>query len=115
MKQSEVLERLGRRVSTFRGLRGYTQEQLAERCGYSSKFISEVERGITNVPVMTLAKIGQALGATISELSLGVDGGMPNVAREGGAIYAGRSRSEQAMIAKLLAVIDELVREAKSR
>ena len=115
MKQPDVPKRLGRRVSSFRTTRGYTQEQLAERCGFTSKFISEVERGLVNVPIVTLAKIGNALGVSLSELTLGVDGGMPNVAREGGAIYAGRSRAEQTAIAKLLEAINELVQESKGR
>jgi transcriptional regulator with XRE-family HTH domain len=114
MKESDVPKRLGRRVSAFRRMRGYTQEQLAERCGFTSKFISEIERGLVNVPVVTLAKVGSALGVTISELTLGIDGGMPHVAREGGAIYAGRTRGEQAAIARLLDAVDELVREAKT-
>ena len=114
MKQSELTRRVGRRVSAFRAARGYTQEQLAERCGFTSKFISEVERGLVNVPIVTLARFGNALGVTLSELTLGVDGAMPNVARDGGAIYAGRSRGEQAVIAKLLATIDELVRTARA-
>jgi transcriptional regulator with XRE-family HTH domain len=113
MKKSDVPKRLGLRVSSFRLARGYTQEQLAVRCGVTSKFVSEIERGLVNVPIVTLANIGTALGVTISELTLGVDGGMPNVTREGGAIYAGRSHGEQVMIAKLLVVIDELVKTAK--
>jgi transcriptional regulator with XRE-family HTH domain len=113
MKQPEVSKRLGRRVNAYRRARGYTQEQLAERCGFTSKFISEVERGVVNVPIGTLARIGGALATTISELTLGIDGMTPHVTRDGEAIYAGRSRGEQAAIAKILGGVEELVREAK--
>lgn len=113
MKPSDVPKRLGRRISTYRSARGYTQEQLAEKCGFTSKFISEVERGRVNVPIVTLARIGMALGATLSELTLGVDGAHANVARDGSAIYAGRSRHEQAAISKLLGALDDVIREAK--
>ena len=70
MKQADVLKRLGRRVNAFRTSRLLTQEQLAERCDFTSKFISEIERGLVNVPVATLARVGAALGVTVATLGV---------------------------------------------
>ena len=108
MKNPDVLRRLGRRIKSIRTARGYTQEQLAKQCRYTSKFISEIERGLVNVPTLTLAKIGARLDVTLSELMLGVDG-MPNVAGDGSAIYAGRSRDEQAALKRVFTAISELI------
>jgi transcriptional regulator with XRE-family HTH domain len=111
--KSDLQLRLGRRIGVFRRKRGYTQEQLAERCSFTMKFISTVERGKVNPPLSTLASIAKGLGVTISELTAGIDG-LPSVAREGATIYAGRSRSEQVAIGKVLIALDEALRTAKS-
>ena len=109
----DVKARLGTRVRDFRQRRGLTQEQLAERCDFTAKYISHVERGVVNVPLITLAVLAKALGTSISELTVGIDGALPSVARESSAIYAGRPHGEQTAIGRVLIAIDELVKEAK--
>jgi len=109
----DVSGRLGQRMRDLRLRRDLTQEQLAERSDFTVKYISHVERGIVNVPLVTLAVLAKALDVTISELTLGIDGGLPHVARESAAIYAGRPRGEQAAIGRLLVAIDELLKESK--
>jgi len=110
----DVPGKLGKRVRDLRLRRDLTQEQLAERSDFTVKYISHVERGIVNVPLATLAIIAKALDVTISELTLGIDGGLPQAARESTAIYAGRPRSEQAAIGRLLVAIDDLLKESKA-
>jgi transcriptional regulator with XRE-family HTH domain len=109
----DVQSRLGERARYFRRRRAITQEQLAERCGFTAKYISHVERGVVNVPLMTLAAIAKALEVTMSELTVGIDGALPHVARESAEIYAGRPRAEQAAIGRLLVAIDDLIKETK--
>ncbi len=41
----------------MREQRRLTQEQLGERAGYTSKYISEVERGLRDLPLSTLERI----------------------------------------------------------
>lgn len=113
MKKSDVAKRLGRRVNSFRVARGYTQEQLGERCGFTSKFVSEIERGRVNVPLLTLTKIAGSLGTTLSELTFGVDTAAATSARESPGLYSTRSRAEQAAVNKLMGAIEDLLREAK--
>jgi transcriptional regulator with XRE-family HTH domain len=105
----DVQVRLGRRVARARRARGYTQEQLAECCGMTVKAISAIERGLVNVPLMTLARISQELDVTIAELVLGIDGGLPREVRSLERLLAGRPRQEQAAIARLLTAMFELV------
>jgi transcriptional regulator with XRE-family HTH domain len=109
----QVQLRLGRRVSAIRNAHGYTQEQLAERCSFTVKFISSIERGLVNVPLATLAAIARALGVSISELTLGVDGSPPRELRSLEQLFAGRSRKEQAAVAKLLTSIAEMLATVK--
>src|SRR5687768_389875 len=99
---ADVQRKLGQRVGTLRKVRELTQEQLAERCGFTSKSISEIERGRVNVPLGTLATIARNLGVTLSEITLGVDGSVPREVRSLEQLLAGRSRKEHAAIAKVL-------------
>ena len=40
-----IQRRLGERIGQLRRSRGWTQDQLAHRCGLSQKYLSELERG----------------------------------------------------------------------
>jgi transcriptional regulator with XRE-family HTH domain len=66
--RDDVRTRLGANVRELRVRRKLTQEALGERAGLSYKFIGEVERGLGNPSVETLAAIAGALGADIGDL-----------------------------------------------
>jgi transcriptional regulator with XRE-family HTH domain len=59
---------VGRNVERLRRAQGLTQEQLAERSGFSQQYISGLENGQRNPTVVTLYEIATALGATPVEL-----------------------------------------------
>jgi transcriptional regulator with XRE-family HTH domain len=59
---------LGRRMLALRTLRALTQEQLGERAGVSGKFIGQIERGIGNPSLKTMATLAQALNVELWEL-----------------------------------------------
>ena len=59
---------LGRRIAELRKAKGFTQEALAEKTGYSVEFISLVERGINAPSVAGCAAVAKALGVTVAEL-----------------------------------------------
>lgn len=59
---------LGKRIAALRRARGLSQEGLAEKSGYSTEFISLVERGINAPSVAGLDKIATALEVEIKEL-----------------------------------------------
>lgn len=51
---------IGERVKKLRTERGWTQKQLAEKCGYTSlTSINKIELGINNVPLSVLEKIAE--------------------------------------------------------
>jgi transcriptional regulator with XRE-family HTH domain len=59
---------LGRRMLALRSVRRLTQEQLGERAGVSGKFIGQIERGIGNPSLKTMATLAQALNVELWEL-----------------------------------------------
>lgn len=65
---------VGENVKRLRLERGFTQEQLAERSGFSQQYLSDLERGRRNPTVVSLWELAQSLDATPTDL----------IAREGG-------------------------------
>jgi len=59
---------LGERISDIRRSNGLTQEQLAEKSGYSIDFISLVERGLNAPSVAGLERIAKALRIEVKDL-----------------------------------------------
>lgn len=59
---------VGRNVRRLRVKKGLTQEQFAERSGFSQQYISSLENGRRNPTVVTLYELAEALGATPVEL-----------------------------------------------
>lgn len=66
--RDDVHRRLGANVRDLRVRRRLTQETLGERAGLSYKFIGEVERGVTNPSIESVAAIAKALDADIADL-----------------------------------------------
>ncbi|URI15584.1 MULTISPECIES: helix-turn-helix domain-containing protein [Brevundimonas] len=59
---------VGRNVKRIRTARGLTQEELAERSGFSQQYLSDLERGRRNPTIVSLWELAQALGATPVDL-----------------------------------------------
>ncbi len=61
---------VGRNVRRIRQEHGYTQEEFAEKSGFSQQYISDLERGRRNPTVVTLYELANALGVVHVELVL---------------------------------------------
>lgn len=59
---------VGRNLARLRREKGLTQEQVAERSGFSQQYLSGLERGRRNPTVVTLYELAQALGVSHTEL-----------------------------------------------
>jgi transcriptional regulator with XRE-family HTH domain len=57
-----VNELIGRRVRQYRGTRGWTLDELAERSGVSRRMVISIEHGEGNPSIATLLRISDALG-----------------------------------------------------
>jgi transcriptional regulator with XRE-family HTH domain len=59
---------VGQNVSRLRKRQGLTQEQLADRSGFSQQYLSDLERGLRNPTIVSLYELAQALGASHLDL-----------------------------------------------
>ncbi|RJP85078.1 MAG: XRE family transcriptional regulator [Desulfobacteraceae bacterium] len=72
-----LLLKIGEKIRKIRKLQGLTQEELAEKCGLSYKYLGEIERGEKNSGILNLFKIASGLSlsvADIVDIDPGVDG-----------------------------------------
>lgn len=65
---SETTEVLGANIRFLREKKGWTQGDLAEKCGVSRPRIAEIESGRFNPSVETVKNIAEKLGVHISRL-----------------------------------------------
>jgi transcriptional regulator with XRE-family HTH domain len=59
---------VGRNVRRLRERAKLTQEQFAEKSGFSQQYISDLERGRRNPTVVTLYELAHALGVSHIDL-----------------------------------------------
>ena len=64
----ETKQLIGARIQQLRRIRGLSQEEVAERIGMSSKYLSSIERGRENPTLDTFLKLSRALDIEIFEL-----------------------------------------------
>lgn len=64
----DVRRIVGANLKRLRIAAGLTQEQLAERSGFSQQYLSETENGKRNPSVVSLYEIGEALGVSLVQL-----------------------------------------------
>ena len=68
MKKNPVLVALGKNVRMLREQGKLTQETLAERSGLDPSYISGIERAVRNPSVMSLSRLADGLGCSVSEM-----------------------------------------------
>ncbi len=71
-RKDRALVRLGKNLRKAREARGWSQEQLAFRCGVHRTYVGAVERGEYNVTILTLRKLAKALGISIQAAIRGI-------------------------------------------
>ena len=62
------LRAFGQRVRELREGRGWTQEQLAAKCGRHWTYIGGIERGERNPTLRVIVDLAQALGVPVRDL-----------------------------------------------
>ena len=62
-----MLLQLGRHLRKLRENRGWSQEELAFKCGLHRTYIGAVERGEYNLTLLTLRKITDKLGISLAD------------------------------------------------
>jgi transcriptional regulator with XRE-family HTH domain len=64
----DMRQLVGRNVKRLRLDRGWTQEQFAERSGFSQQYISGLELGRRNPTIVSVYELAQALNAPYLDL-----------------------------------------------
>jgi transcriptional regulator with XRE-family HTH domain len=59
---------VGRNAARLRKAAGLTQEELAERSGFSQQYISKLEQGRRNPTIVSLYELANGLGASPVDL-----------------------------------------------
>lgn len=68
MNMNPILAALGTNVRELREQKKLTQEALAERSGLDPSYISGIERAVRNPSVLSLARLANGLGCTVSDI-----------------------------------------------
>ena len=68
-KPNEISSKICLKIKMERTKRGWSQEQLGELAGISNTSIGAIERGQSTPSTLSLAKIANAFGITVSELT----------------------------------------------
>lgn len=92
----------GHHVRSLRRARGYTQGDLADRCGLSTDTIRRIERGGFSPSLDTLHKLCQGLQLRLGTLFTGLEFGEFDVAREIADLVASRPEMDQALAYQLV-------------
>ena len=68
MEYDELCKKFGVRLKYYRLLNKLSQDELAEKVGVDSHYISDIECGRRNITFKTLNKIANSLNTDISRL-----------------------------------------------
>lgn len=60
---------INEKIKFFRGLKGWSQEEMAEKLNMSIGGYSNIERGETNIQFSRLEQISEVLGVKLSDLT----------------------------------------------
>jgi transcriptional regulator with XRE-family HTH domain len=67
---------VGRKIRELRRAKEWTLDELSSRSGLSAGFLSQVERGLSSLSIVSLERVCDALGVSLSEL-LGAEQARP--------------------------------------
>ena len=71
-KKDRALIRLGANLRQAREAKGWSQEEMAFRCGVHRTYVGAVERGEYNVTILTLRRLTKALGISLRDAIRGI-------------------------------------------
>jgi transcriptional regulator with XRE-family HTH domain len=64
----DIRIRFGRAIRRIREEQGINQEEAAERCGLHRTYYSGIERGVRNVSLVNVERIGKGLKTSLPKL-----------------------------------------------
>lgn len=101
-----VQRRLGGRIHALRKDRNLTQEELAQRCGISQKYLSEIERGQKSPSWETLVALAhKGLQLRLASLMFGIDEEVGGEPRQLDDVLAGRPAAARYEVLKAVQLL----------
>lgn len=70
--KQNILQTIGKNIKSIRLLRGFSQEQLADKLQKSINFVSLVERGESGLAIQTIVDICKVLNVDVNSIFEGV-------------------------------------------
>lgn len=64
----DVGQRVGANIKRLREAQGLSQEELAERAGMHRTYVSQIERAVKNLTIISLDKVAKGLGVPLTAL-----------------------------------------------
>jgi len=117
MKELEY-EKVGMRIRQIRKAKGWSQDELAKKCGISMSFLGHIERGSRIMSMETFANICTALDAGADELLWGVASvsdavlDMWNLPGKDRSREKEKGRDSYAMYVRIMKSVAEIMNEA---
>lgn len=66
--KSEILKEFGNTIRYYRNEFGWSQEQLADECGFHRTYIGQIERGERNPALKNIEVFARTFKVTLGEL-----------------------------------------------
>ena len=70
-EKKEINIQIGEQIKAAREQARLTQEQLAERIDVSAQYVSDLERGVVGLSILTLKKVCFSLGVSSDQILFG--------------------------------------------
>ena len=97
---------VGKHIREARLSKGLTQEQLAEKAGVASSYISVIERGLKTTQLDTFVAICNALGVSADSILIDVvDTTSPTVAGELSVLLQEQPKQKQLLVLRVAKTI----------
>jgi transcriptional regulator with XRE-family HTH domain len=113
---NDALQKLGIRIRELRTRRGWSQEAFADVAGVHRTYMGHLERGEKNVSFLSIVRVANALGVTLSDLVAGPKtGDTARLSRKAPAVSAvakGRALEEVATLERSVRTLKGLLGEA---
>lgn len=107
--------KMGKRIREIRKMRGWSQDELAKKCGISMSFLGHIERGTRIMSLDTFVSICTALHAGADELLWGVAGPSDTVLGMWNPVEKKQGNQEAdsySMYVKIMKSVAEIMNEA---
>lgn len=68
MEDKEFLKKIGLKIKVHRSIKGFSQDDIANRLDIDKSYLSKVERGLTNPTITYLKHLADILQIELTEL-----------------------------------------------